>query len=311
MTLSQAERNYPTKGSYTAVSMGLWSRCVELRHLYRAQTANISDRVGWLIEEAKRLEHQAEMLRGFPLCGGRVLEIGAGQCPIQLAYLGTKNEAIGIDLEVAPKHLSLKTSMQIVQKNGITRFAKTVVRKTLGVDRRLENELRRQLGCARMPQVTEMDSTQMDFASESFDLVFSRAVFEHISEPTRAAAEIRRVLKPGGVAIINLHLYTHDTGCHDTTILYGDRSRIPFLRAHLRPQFRHLVKPNVYVNGLRLAEWREIFASEFPGSTVRALCDSREEYRTALQNLRAQGQLEQYTDEELLSTTVNVSFLRQ
>lgn len=44
------------------------------------------------------------------------------------------------------------------------------------------------------------DCHALPFADSSFDRVFSPALMEHLSEPARAIAEIRRVLKPGGIA---------------------------------------------------------------------------------------------------------------
>jgi SAM-dependent methyltransferase len=39
----------------------------------------------------------------------------------------------------------------------------------------------------------------LPFAENSFDAIFVHALFEHLAEPARAASEIHRVLKPGGV----------------------------------------------------------------------------------------------------------------
>jgi 2-polyprenyl-6-hydroxyphenyl methylase/3-demethylubiquinone-9 3-methyltransferase len=46
------------------------------------------------------------------------------------------------------------------------------------------------------------DGYQLPFASDSFDVILLVAVLEHTSEPRRVLAEARRVLKPGGRAIM-------------------------------------------------------------------------------------------------------------
>jgi SAM-dependent methyltransferase len=47
------------------------------------------------------------------------------------------------------------------------------------------------------------DATALAFEDNKFDYVWSNAVLEHVREPWKVAAEIARVLKPGGVAIIH------------------------------------------------------------------------------------------------------------
>ena len=51
--------------------------------------------------------------------------------------------------------------------------------------------------------VRSEDLEQLTFGADSFDLIITQDVFEHVRQPAAAWAEIRRVLKPGG-----RHLFT-------------------------------------------------------------------------------------------------------
>jgi ubiquinone/menaquinone biosynthesis C-methylase UbiE len=46
------------------------------------------------------------------------------------------------------------------------------------------------------------DATAMPFADESFDLIVSQAAFKNFRRPVTALDEMHRVLRPGGVAVI-------------------------------------------------------------------------------------------------------------
>ncbi|MGD9601092.1 MAG: class I SAM-dependent methyltransferase [Gammaproteobacteria bacterium] len=48
------------------------------------------------------------------------------------------------------------------------------------------------------PSIPHEDLEALTFSDESFDLVVTSDIFEHVREPARALAEIARVLRPGG-----------------------------------------------------------------------------------------------------------------
>jgi len=49
------------------------------------------------------------------------------------------------------------------------------------------------------------DATALPFEGESFDLVWSHGVIHHIPDTERAVAEMHRVLRPGGTALVMLY----------------------------------------------------------------------------------------------------------
>ena len=51
----------------------------------------------------------------------------------------------------------------------------------------------------------QMDLVQMGFSSDSFDLILCNNTLPYVSDDYRALSEIRRCLKPDGLAIINIH----------------------------------------------------------------------------------------------------------
>jgi SAM-dependent methyltransferase len=60
-----------------------------------------------------------------------------------------------------------------------------------------------------------MDATHLDFEDASLDLIISLSTFEHIDDVAAALREIKRVLKPGGSALISFEpLWTCSYGHH-------------------------------------------------------------------------------------------------
>jgi ubiquinone/menaquinone biosynthesis C-methylase UbiE len=103
---------------------------------------------------------------GFERFGGaRVLEVGVGLGTDHLQFARAGARMTGIDL--TPRSIDL-TRRRFTQEG-------------LGTDLRL------------------MDATALEFPDDSFDVVYSFGVLHHTSSLERAVAEIRRVLRPGGV----------------------------------------------------------------------------------------------------------------
>lgn len=57
--------------------------------------------------------------------------------------------------------------------------------------------------------VRSEDLEALTFEPESFDLVVTQDVFEHVLRPERAFAEIARVLVPGGAHVFSVPLFRH------------------------------------------------------------------------------------------------------
>lgn len=52
------------------------------------------------------------------------------------------------------------------------------------------------------PDVQKVDMLNMEFPDHSFDIVIANHVLEHVTDYAKALCEIRRVLRPGGLAIL-------------------------------------------------------------------------------------------------------------
>ena len=71
-----------------------------------------------------------------------------------------------------------------------------------------------------------VDLQDLPFADRSYDFVFASHVLEHIPEDTKAISEIRRVLKPSGIAVLPVPLVAM------TTIEYPEAN--PYEEYHVR-----------------------------------------------------------------------------
>ena len=110
----------------------------------------------------------AQMVHNIP-AGGRVLEIapGPGYFCIELAKLGHYT-IYGLDIS--------RSFVELARKNTAAAGVQAEFRQG--------------------------DAAHMPFEPESFDFVFCQAAFKNFSRPVQAIAEIYRVLRPGGLGVI-------------------------------------------------------------------------------------------------------------
>ena len=101
------------------------------------------------------------------------------------------------------------------------------------------------------------DAAALPFPDNSFDVVVSRAAFEHISDVQATVTNIARVLRPGGIADITIHLFTSLSGGHEREYWDFRRPRGRFVPwGHLRDPFW---RPPMYLNRLGENEYRNAF----------------------------------------------------
>src|SRR6188768_4302654 len=93
--------------SYTSGQGGATRSLFEFARLFR-RSWRVLRNIEPEVNDLMKMLHEAEQLvarhgGGKRIEDCRVLEIGPGQLPRQLAYFALKNDAIGIDLDVIPQ----------------------------------------------------------------------------------------------------------------------------------------------------------------------------------------------------------------
>lgn len=232
--------------------------------------------------------------------GLRVLDAGCGKAfwlTLLLHSAGAK--ATGIDTEYVEAGVSLGKYLSIAKENGPERALRTIV-----WDLFYAKPYFKALAaiCPFPLDFKGVDARRMDvespvFDDETFDLVVSHEVFEHIEDPLKALKDLKRMMKPGAVAYIYIHNYASLSGGHHIAWKYPDSEpsdAVPpwdHLRENLYPEI-----PS-WINRMREAEYKKIFREEFE------ILDWRPRGREGESLLTPQlrQELSEYSEDELLT----------
>ena len=88
----------------------------------------------------------------------------------------------------------------------------------------------------KVAQAVRGDGTALPFATDSFDIVYSSNVAEHIPNPWEMGAEMLRVTRPGGLIIMSYTVWLGPFGGHETGLwahyIGGDFARRRYIRKH-------------------------------------------------------------------------------
>jgi SAM-dependent methyltransferase len=146
-----------------------------------------------------------------------------------------------------------------------------------------------------MPTLLCGDVGQLPFPDSSFDLATSVAAFEHFLDVPNVVAELYRVLRPGGLAWISIHLFTSPTGGHNLSFTEFPLRSVPLgvdPWDHLRGRRLPFSVP---LNEWRKHEYLEEFARHF--EIIDDYCAMRE--GEELLTPEAESALTRYSHDEL------------
>lgn len=211
------------------------------------------------------------------LAGLQILEIGCGhRAPIALQAQAASARASAIDITPVTLGMRNRPSMwwRRTRQGGVASGVKALITDvvhTWRYWRRLEHLVGREFVFDEI-DLHQADAGSLPFESGRFDLVLSSAVWEHVQDVGAATREAARVLRPGGLVSIGIHLFPSLSGGHDadwrqhSRVAISNRSA-PWQHLRERPAERGL-------NGFTEADYRSVFEQYFeildwiPGAQV-------------------------------------------
>lgn len=230
------------------------------------------------------------------MTGQRVLDIGCGRTyAFALLFHSLENDVTAIDIDYIgandPRPIKW---WRILKHNGFQKLAEELLYKLLLKDRTFYKALR---NVSAFPLTTQgitfkqADAQNMSFADETFDVVISIAVFEHLPNVPQAVSELFRVMKAGALAYIDINLFTSPSGGHH---LFG-------LNPQKVPPWDHLRQKRLpltcYLNEWREAQYLQAFQERLE---IMGVLDIGKGAGRELLTPEIRAELSDYSEKELL-----------
>jgi SAM-dependent methyltransferase len=196
----------------------------------------------------------------------RVLDVGCGKSfwlSLLLANHGAN--VTGIDTEVVQPGLSFGKYVELLKNNGFERALRTLVWEQIFAKPYYSelNKLNKTPLTFDKLELRSMSGANLDFPEDSFDLIVSHEVFEHIVDIPTTLRGLQSVLKPEGRTYIYIHNFTSLSGGHHIAWKYPDTepsTKVPPWD-HLREN-RYSDIPS-WLNQMREHEYRTEFEKYF------------------------------------------------
>jgi len=234
------------------------------------------------------------------LAGLRVLDVGCGKSMwLTLLLQSAGAQVTGIDTEAVTALRGLRKYNSIVKNNGVERALRTVAWDILFA-RPYYKHLEEACGFPLLFEgldVRRMSAQELDFDDDTFDLVVSHEVFEHLPDLDATVESIQRVMKPTGITYIYTHNYASISGGHHIAWKYPDSEP-----SETVPPWDHLREnrfPDIpsWLNRLRERDYREAFGKSF--DIAEWLHTTREGEKLLTPDIQAE--LAEFSADELLT----------
>ena len=230
----------------------------------------------------------------------RVLEVGCGKAYwLTLLLHNYRMNVTGIDTEFTSSNNQISKYISIFRENGIERMLRTFVWDKFYS----KSYYQRLTSLSPFPlkfndvDVRRMSIIDTDFEENTFDLIVSHEVFEHIADIPGTVLALKRMLKPNGITYIYVHNFTSLSGGHHIAWKYPDTEPSDTV-----PPWDHLRDkrfPDIpsWLNELRENEYRKAFENHM--EIIEWLPIGKEGEKLLTPDIRAE--LSDYDEHELLT----------